>query len=121
MGLTAEEQIKQCKVAKVASYDAEEHIYHISKYSKPTYDAQKYYIVKVASNFVNNPNTVLAINWNRGTAPQTEYLYIYVEAVSGGYMKVEARGYDIQTDNYLDNYWSGWLEINETEQIRRKD
>jgi hypothetical protein len=66
---------------------------------------------------INNPDSVLAINWNSGTYPKTPYLKIYISKIMGPMIYVDGIGFDFETKQDLSIMWSGWLNTEELTQI----
>ena len=112
-----EELLKRCVYATVSSYDEKTRAYHIKKYSKPKYDIGKCYLVRVSSDIVNNPKSVMATNWNTGRSPAHEGLKIYVSKVLGQNIYVDGAGYDLENKLDIDYMWSGWLNTKDLEQL----
>jgi len=110
-------QLKKCSYADLSHYDESTGTFLIPKYSKPKYTKNKMYIIQLPAILVNNINTALAANWNKGTAPQTQYLKIYVSNFMGKMIYVDSIGYDINTQQDIDIMWSGWLPTEEITQI----
>ena len=48
-------------------------------------------------------------NWNGGSFPKTRYLKIDINKKMNNMIKVVSVGYDLETRQDLDKYWSGWL------------
>ena len=55
-------ELNKCTYCDFSNYDKETNTYHIPKYEKPRYNLHSCYLVKLASNIVNNKNSVLAVN-----------------------------------------------------------
>lgn len=111
------QQLASCNYAAPAEYDKQTNTYKIPKYSKPKYDLNASYIIKIPQSLVGNIDSVLATNWNHGTAPTTEHLKIYVSKVMGRMIYVDSAGFDLETKTDLTNYWSGWLATDDLTQI----
>ena len=113
----AKEHLKTCAYADLSNYNEATGTFIIPKYSKPSYSIGKMYLVEVSPNIVNNTNSVVATNWNNGTAPKTAYLKIYVSNIVGKMIKVDSIAVDENTKQDLGFIWSGYLPINELTQI----
>ena len=113
----AKEHLKTCAYADLSKYNEATGTFIIPKYSKPSYSIGKMYLVEVSPNIVNNTNSVVATNWNNGTAPKTAYLKIYVSNIVGKMIKVDSIAVDENTKQDLGFIWSGYLPINELTQI----
>ena len=105
-------QLEQLTWVELDSSGLQTGHYIIPKYQKPTFDIGKCYIVKIPADFVNNRDSVVATNWNRSTAPSTEYLKIYVSKLQGKMVYVDSLAFDWETKQDLPGMWSGWIPIN---------
>lgn len=113
------EQLEKCQFADLNNYDPSTNTFLIKKYSKPTYDLNKCYLVRLPTSIINNNDSVLAVNWNNGNSPKTQYLKIYISKVLGNMIYVDSVGFDFEAKQDLDIMWSGWLDINTLTQISR--
>jgi hypothetical protein len=68
-------------------------------------------------NIVNAADSVLAVNWNNGTCPKTQYLKIYISKAIGTMIYVDSIGFDFDTKQDLSMMWSGWLDSVQLTQI----
>ena len=84
---------------------------------KPQYVAGKMYLVQLPLSIVNNTSSVVAANWNNGTAPQFQYLKVYVSKLLGKMVYVDSIGYDVNTRQDINSLWSGWLPTEEIMQL----
>ena len=87
---------------------------HIAKKEElvqPKFEKTKSYIVKLADYILNEPpNFTLSANWNKGVIPTSEHLVIYIKEVAGKMLRVCARGYDANSNIYLEeSYQDLWL------------
>lgn len=112
-----QKQLKKCIFAKLDTFDEKTNTYHIAKYTKPKYEVGKGYLIQIPKYLINNTTSVLATNWNNGRSPQNEYYKAYVNKFKGSYIYVDCLAYDYQTKQDLSNMWSGWLDINELQQL----
>lgn len=112
-----DEQLKQCAYADLSNFDAATGTYHIPKYSKPVFEINKCYIVKVSPIVVNNTTSVEAANWNHGTAPKHEVLKIFISKALGKMIYVDSLAYNLETQSDSMDIWSGWLSIDYLTQI----
>ena len=110
-------QLESCSYANLSNFDANTQTFKISKYSKPKYELGKMYLVQVSGALVNNTNSVIATNWNNGTAPSYTYLKIFVSKALGKMIYVDSLGFDPQTRNDINTLWSGWLPTEELTMI----
>jgi hypothetical protein len=111
------EQLAKCQFADLNNFDVRTNTFLVRKYCKPTYDLNKCYLVKLPSNIVNAPDSVLAVNWNAGNFPKTAYLKIYVSKILGPMIFVDSVGFDFETKQDLPAMWSGWLDTTSLTQI----
>lgn len=109
-------KLKQLSVAKIL-LDKNINEYLIPKYSKPKFDIGKMYLIKVSSEIVNNPNSILAINWNSGNSPKNTYYKAYVNKVIGGNIHCDCLAINPITKQDLSEIFSGYLDINYIEQL----
>ena len=111
------EQLEKCQFANLNNYDPNTNTFLIKKYSQPTYELNRCYLVRLPSNIVNNKDSVLAANWNNGSFPQTQYLKIYISKSLGTMIYVDSIGFDFETKQDLNLMWSGWLDTSSLTQI----
>ena len=111
------EQLEKCQFANLNNYDPTTNTFLIKKYSQPTYDLNKCYLVRLPVSIVNTTDSVLAVNWNNGTCPRTQYLKIYISKTLGNMIYVDSIGFDFDTKQDLNIMWSGWLNTSELTQI----
>ena len=110
-------QLLKCTYANLNNYNAETNTFYIPKYSKPQYVINKMYLIQLPGYLVNNSVSVIATNWNNGTAPRYSYLKVYVSKILGKMIYVDSIGYDINTRQDLNTMWSGWLPTEEIIQL----
>lgn len=113
----AKQHLKSCTYADLSNYDEVTNTFIIPKYNKPKYDVGKMYLVQLAPNLVNNTDSVIATNWNNGTAPKSSFLKIYVSGIFGKMIKVDSIAVDAETKRDLGLIWSGYLPTSELTQI----
>ena len=111
------EQLEKCQFADLNNYDPNTNTFYVKKYSKPTYELNHCYLVKLPINIVNNTDSVLAVNWNNGSCPATQHLKIYISKIMGTMIYVDSIGFDFETKQDLNVMWSGWLNTSELVQI----
>lgn len=121
MNKIIEEQLKKIQVATIIQDTKNKNIYKIPKYCKPTYIINKYYIVRLDKNIINNTTSILATNWNNGRAPKAEYYKIYVNNIIGKMIKVDGLEYDYINKCDKAQIFSGWLDINDLTQLEIVD
>ena len=111
------EQLEKCQFANLNNYDPTTNTFLIPKYSQPTYDINKCYLVKLPLNIVGTADSVLATNWNNGTFPKTQYLKVFVSKQLGSMIYVDSISYDFENRHDLNLMWSGWLDMSSLTQI----
>lgn len=114
-----EQQLKKCYFAKLNNFDPDTNTYNIPKYSKPKYDLSNCYLIKVNKEFINNPNTMLASNWNGGRSPNEEYYKAYVSKILGGYIYCDCLAFDWETKTDKTSMYSGWFGLDDITQIAK--
>ncbi len=110
-------QLEKLNWAELGSFDSTTNSYIIKKYSKPSYEAGKMYIIRLPESIVNQHNSVLAANWNSGRAPQFSCMKAYVSRIMGKMLYVDSVAYDLENQQDLSLSWSGWLPADEITQI----
>lgn len=111
------EQLEKCQFANLNNFDPTTNTFLIPKYSQPTYEINKCYLVKLPLNIVDTADSVLATNWNNGSCPKAQYLKIYISKALGSMIYVDSIGFDFETRQDLNIMWSGWLNTSELTQI----
>ena len=111
------EQLEKCQFADLNNYDARTNTFLVKKYSKSTYELNRCYLVRLPLTIVGKNDSVLAVNWNNGTFPRTQYLKIYISKIMGTMIHVDSIGFDFETKQDLSMMWSGWLNTTELTQI----
>jgi hypothetical protein len=111
------EQLEKCQFADLNNYDIRTNTFLIKKYSRPTYELNHCYLVKLPHNIVNCKDSVLAVNWNNGSYPTVSYLKIYISKIMGNMIYVDSIGFDFETKQDLNLMWSGWLSTPELIQV----
>ena len=110
------DQLANCVFASPNSYDEKTHTFIIPRYSKPQYLEGKCYIVKLQIQLLDS-NSIIASNWNAGSIPPGQFLKIYISKTMGKMIYVDSTLYNIESQQDLNVFWSGWLPIEELEQI----
>jgi hypothetical protein len=111
------EQLEKCQFADLNNYDKNTNTFTVRKYSKPTYELNHCYLVRLPLTIVGKNDSVLAVNWNNGNAPTTQYLKIYISKIMGNMIYVDSVGFDFDSKQDLNLMWSGWLNTSELAQI----
>ena len=110
-------QLLKCTYANLNNFNPETNTFYIPKYSKPQYVVGKMYLVQLPLELINNGSSVVAANWNNGTAPRFQYLKVYVSKLLGKMVYVDSIGYDPNTRQDINSLWSGWLPTEEIIQL----
>lgn len=109
-------QLLKCTYANLNNFNPETNTFYIPKYSKPQYVIGKMYLVQLPVELLNN-SSVVAANWNNGSAPKFQYLKVYVSKLLGKMVYVDSIGYDPNTRQDINSLWSGWLPTEEIMQL----
>lgn len=112
-----QDQLENCQFADLNNYDSRTNTFLVKKYSKPTYELNHCYLVKLPTSVVNKNDSVLAVNWNNGNSPSVPYLKIYVSKIMGTMIYTDSIGFDFETKQDLNLMWSGWLDSSQLIQI----
>lgn len=112
-----EEQLQKVHIADIRNYDPATLTFHIKKYSKPKYEKGRCYLVKVSNELINNTAHVVSVNWNAGRAPNHAYYKIYINAVMGKMIKIDGAAFDYDSNQDLDDMFSGWFDVDYIELI----
>jgi len=112
-------QLKSVNFADLSNYDETTGVFTIPKYSKPKYDVGKMYLVQIANELVDNTTSVLASNWNNGTAPKSAFLKVFVNKTSGKMIYVDSLAFNMLTKTETMTMWSGWLPVDQITQIEK--
>lgn len=107
------QQLEKCSYANLTNYDPETCTFRIPRYIKPHYELGKMYLVQLSGALVNNCSSVIAANYNNGTAPSFPYLKIFVSKSLGKMIYVDSLGFDPSTRQDINVLWSGWLPTEE--------
>ena len=107
------QQLQNCSYANLNNFDFETCTFRIPKYCKPQFILGNMYLVQVSNAIVNNTSSVIASNYNNGTAPTFAYLKIFVSKSLGRLIYVDSLGFDPQTKQDINVMWSGWLPTEE--------
>ena len=94
-------QLLSLELAQIEYYDEEEHFYFIPKYSKPSYQLNKVYLVKVEDSAFKDTNADL---------PKQTYLKIYVTEIKDTSIYIDAVAINPITKQDINYFWSGWIK-----------
>lgn len=112
-----EQQLKKVQVADLNNYNADINTYFIKRKVGIKIEEDMGYIIHLKdSAFTNN---AIINNWNNGSFPKVRDLKIDVNKKMNNMIKVVSVGYDIETKQDLDRYWSGWLCIDNIDIIEK--
>lgn len=109
-------QLRKCRVACVNFQDGT-YEYLIKQYKKPKYLIGKCYLIKVSNEIINNSTTLLAINWNNGGSPKSQFYKAYVSKCIGKTIYCDCLAYDPVNNTDKSEIWSGYLDIDYLEQL----
>lgn len=107
------QQLQNCSYANLTNFNPDTCTFYIPRYVKPHYALGNMYLVQVPGYLVGNSNSVIATNYNNGTAPLCPYLKIFVSKSLGKMIYVDSLGFDPQTKQDINAMWSGWLPTEE--------
>lgn len=106
-------QLELCSFANLSTYDPETSTFKIPRYVKPHFELGNMYLVQVSGAIVGNTDSVVAANYNNGSAPQFQFLKIFVSKSLGKMIYVDSIGFDPETRQDSTVMWSGWLPVDE--------
>lgn len=94
-------QLLSLELAQIEYYDEVDHFYFIPKYSKPSYQLNKVYLVKVEDTAFEDKTVDL---------PKQTYLKIYVTEIKDTSIYIDAVAVNPITKQDLNYFWSGWIK-----------
>ena len=94
-------QLLALELAQIEYYDEVDHFYFIPKYTKPTYQLNKIYLVKVED---------IAFNDQTADLPKQAYLKAYVTEIKDTSIYIDAVAINPITKQDLNYFWSGWIK-----------
>jgi len=112
-----EDRLKACVWANLAQFDSKTGECIIPCYQKATYQLNHCYLLKLPAEIINRPDSLLAVNYNHGTCPTTEYYKAYVSKVLGQLIFVDALEFNWETKTDGQTMWSGWLDTKKLTQV----
>lgn len=105
-------------MADLSHYDEVKHTYNIPKFNEFKYEVDKCYLIHLdKSLLINDPNSLLISNWNKGSVPPSEYMKVDVSKILGKMIYINGLGYNPDTNEDYDDVWSGWLPTSLIEMI----
>lgn len=94
-------QLLALELAQIEYYDEVDHFYFIPKYSKPSYNLNKMYLVQVDKSLVDDQSNGF---------PNQEYLKVYVTDSNDTEIYIDAVAVNPITKKDLNYFWSGWIK-----------
>ena len=94
-------QLLALELAKIEYYDEVEHFYFIPKYSKPSFQLNKMYLISVSDEAATDSNA---------TVPTHTYLKAYVTDIKDTSIYIDAVAVNPITKQDLNYFWSGWIK-----------
>lgn len=110
------EKLKTLSIAKI-KLDQTINEYLIPRYTKPQFNIGKMYLIRVSNEIVNNPNTILACNWNNGNYPRNNFYKVYISKIVGANVYADCLAIDPITKQDKSEIFSGYLDVNYIEQL----
>lgn len=119
--MTKQEQLIQDQLNKViyadlSNYDDKTNTYHIPKINQIKLQINHSYIIRIKDSLYSNE--VLKSNYNQGKTPSYKCYLIDIISILGKIIKVNGVEYDLETNQPLNNLWSGYLSIKDIEIIK---
>ena len=109
MSKIIEEQLKKVEVADLSHFDTTTNSYFIPKKNDIRIEENNTYIFQLKpSAFTNN---IVNVNWNNSSTPKNVYYKADVIKKMSGMIKIIGIGYDINTGQDTNSFWSGWLSL----------
>lgn len=118
--MTKQEQLVKDQLSKViyadlSNYDEKTNTYHIPKINQIKLQINHSYIIKIKDSLYENE--LLKSNYNQGRTPPYKSYLIDIVSILGKIIKVNGVEYDLETNQTLNNLWSGYLSIKDIEII----
>lgn len=109
------EQLEKCRVAHIPPYDDDTTTIVIDKNGTRggmSFVPNHYYVIEI-DDVVLSPeqSEVLHKNWNGGIVPPNKCLKCECIKVMGTMVKVDGIGYNKDTEEDINVFWSGWLPM----------
>ena len=112
MNKIIKEQLNKVQVADMSNYTEGTYSFIIPKYNADRFEEDKCYLIVLDDSLIiDNKDSLLQCNWNRGTYPKYKYLKVDVSQVMGKMIKVNSIAYDYVNQRDLVDMWTGWLPI----------
>jgi len=118
MSKIIDEQLKKCQVADTTNFNPDTNEYFIKRRVGIKIKVGSYYILKIKDSLLNpSPNSTLAANWNNGIIPTHNYYKVDVCQIMARMIKVNGIAFNNETQTDINEFFSGWLPIDEIEII----
>lgn len=112
-----DEQLSKIALADLRNFDEKTNTYYIPKYNRPRFYEGKIYIIQIANELINNPNSVYITNWNQNRVLKNKYYRIVVNRIKGNMIQFEGLAIDYENNLDLNDRWSGWLPMEGVKQL----
>lgn len=120
MNQIIKKQLEDCKVADLSNFNYETGTGIIPRFKQIKLEEDACYVVKLDNTLINHTEgDTYNVNWNGGTAPTYEYMYVEVSRIMGKNIKVNGVQYDNTTKLITNNTWSGWLPLDRIEILEK--
>lgn len=109
MNELVKKQFEKVQVADLSNFN-ENGEFIIPRYNRDKFEINKCYLIELDRTLtINNPNSLIQVNWNNNTYPFYKYLKVDVSDIKGKLIKVNSIGYDIINNQDIPLIWTGWL------------
>lgn len=122
MNKIIKDQLSKVQIADLSNFNKETNTYYIPKYNAIKPIIGNYYIIKLDSQLLSEKSEIakiLASNWNNNYYPNSIYYKAEIINIMGKYIKINGLGFDYETNQDLNNIWSGWLSLDNIEIIKK--
>lgn len=113
------EELKKCTVVDTSKINDSTLTYQLNQIKAIKLEEDCAYIIELDDMLLNDNNSVLAVNWNNGSVPNSKYYKIDVSRKVGNMIKIVGIGFNPETNTDLDIEWTGWLPINNIRVIQK--
>lgn len=115
-----EKELTKIKVADIEGYKHNPYNFVIPKTKLHRFEENSYYVIQLHESLLHPSEcSTLETNWNKGSIPSHHYYKVEVSKVMGKMIYITGIGYRPETDEDINEVWSGWLPINKLK-IERK-
>lgn len=112
-----EDQLKKVEYADLSHFDRETMHGVIPKRLDIKLEEDNCYLIQLHRSFFNNQT--IALNWNAGSFPPSEFLKIDISKKLGKMVRVTGVTYKPETPEAPSVFWNGWLSIDELTVIKK--